>query len=31
MKYNSPPASFLKHLIQPSPPTIAQLKSLHGF
>ena len=30
MKYKSFPAPFFNHFIQPSPPPIAKLKSLHG-
>ena len=30
MKYNYLPAPFFNHSIQPSPPTNAKLKSLHG-
>ena len=30
MKYKHFPAPFFNHFIQPSPPTIAKLKSLHG-
>ena len=30
MKYKHFLAPFFKHFIQPSPPTIAKLKSLHG-
>ena len=30
MKYKYFPASFFNHFIQPSPPAIAKLKSLHG-
>ena len=29
MKYKHFPAPFFNHFIQPSPPTIAKLKSLH--
>ena len=29
MKYTLFPAPFINHLIQPSPPPIAKLKSLH--
>ena len=30
MKYKLFPAPFFNHFIQPSPPPIAKLKSLHG-
>ena len=30
MKYKHFPGPFFNHFIQPSPPTIVQLKSLHG-
>ena len=30
MKYEYFPAPLFNHFIQPSPPTIAKLKSLHG-
>ena len=30
MQYKSFPAPFFNHFIQPSPPPIAKLKSLHG-
>ena len=30
MKYKHFPFLFFKHFIQPSPATIAKLKSLHG-
>ena len=30
MKYKHFTALFFKHFIQPSPPTVEKLKSLHG-
>ena len=30
MKYKHFSATFFNHFIQPNPPTIAKLKSLHG-